>query len=160
MTFHGCNCSLYRCSYVTVLLMSWVLFSICFTGRGQRKYKQFRHFITWLHCITGKLYVSMILESKVRLQFLETTSDILRQSQLKVTGRSVSFFGLWRGGFAFNFPRIKCVSERGLSSRLPPALWTHAAKTQAIWETLVNMMARRTACGICPGGPPLQQKYS
>lgn len=99
--------------------MSWVLFSICFTGRGQRKYKQFRHFITWLHCITGKLYVSIILESKVRLQFLETTSDILRQSQLKVTGRSVSFFGLWRGGFAFNFPRIKCVSEKGLSSRLP-----------------------------------------
>lgn len=99
--------------------MSWVLFSVCFTGRRQRKYKQFRHFITWLHCITGKLYVSIILESKVRLQFLETTADIIRQSQLKVTGRSVSFFGLWRRGFAFNFPRIKCVSEKGLSSWLP-----------------------------------------
>lgn len=98
--------------------MSWVLFSICFTGRGQRKYKQFRHFITWLHCITGKLYVSIILESKVRLQFLETTSDIMWQSQLKVTGRSVSFFGLRRGGFGFIFPRIECVSEKGLS-RLP-----------------------------------------
>lgn len=158
--FHGYYFSFYRCSVMLPNIDIVNCIFVYFTDRRQRNPKQFRYFIIWLHYITGKLYVSVILESKVRLPFLETTSDVVWPSQVKVITRFVWPIGIFRGLRFPLSPNTTCLLQRTHHRGFP---YQHCglsiAERGACLGTFLLILTAggRTACLICSGWHSLQK---
>lgn len=152
--FHGYYFSFHRCTVVLCNIEIVNCIFVYFTDRGQRNPKQFRYFIIWLHYITGKLYASVILESKGRLPFLEATSDFVWHSQVKVIARFVCPVGIFSG---LCFPLSP--NTMGLLQKTPNLGFPYehcglsAAERMACLGKflLFWLLGEKTACLICSG---------